>query len=104
MSNNIVKFEDKEYVWEEISGKGKCLVPFKEVNPFLGIIVGSKLIFDNGYEFRIVLIGDMYTMIYIPGYKTDCNYNVSSSNLGELENKLFDCAKKLSQVLLWKKA
>src|SRR5689334_20819557 len=29
MNNTIVKVENKEYVWQEIAGKGKCLVPCK---------------------------------------------------------------------------
>ena len=43
--NNMetIKFENNEYVWEEIEGKGRCLIPFKEVNPFKDLKRGSRL-------------------------------------------------------------
>ena len=31
-----IKFDNKEYVWEEIGNKGKCLVPYV-VDPLLNL-------------------------------------------------------------------
>ena len=28
-----IKFENKEYVWQEVEGKGKCLVPYVKPEP-----------------------------------------------------------------------
>lgn len=34
MNNNIITFDNKEYVWEDIKGVGRSLVPVKKTNRF----------------------------------------------------------------------
>jgi hypothetical protein len=42
MAQEVINFQSGKYVWEEIPGKGKSLVPYKEpVNPLAKLRVGS---------------------------------------------------------------
>ena len=61
--NGVIKFQDNEYVWEEIEGKGSCLVPAPK--PKVKVTAGDVRncrAFTNGSGKRIQIIS-----VYAPG-------------------------------------
>ena len=57
----IVKFEDKEYNWEEVEGKGRCLVPAPGRRLYA---VGDRFYaWENRARRQVVDVSGTYTVV-----------------------------------------
>lgn len=64
MSNNVVTFDNKEYEWKEVAGKGRCLVPY--VKPVLPIKVGDFFKSTGvGEIFILTKVGKGYAFVQV---------------------------------------
>jgi hypothetical protein len=50
----IVEFKDQKYTWQDIEGKGKCLVPYIPPKPKFICNRGDKLDCGNGHDYRLL--------------------------------------------------
>src|SRR5690242_18167037 len=50
MTQEIINFQDKKYVVEDIPGKGRCYVPYKEPKFLSNLRVGDKIETSGGYN------------------------------------------------------
>jgi hypothetical protein len=88
MAQEIVNFENGKYVWEEISGKGKSLVPYKEppkpkFTP--NMIRAGRIIELNSYSTGILISFSIHGTFIFAGLPNGGNANCAWSLNGNQE-------------------
>lgn len=115
-NNNVIKFDNREYVWEEVEGKGKCLVPYVKKDLFDGIKlhVGQRWLHSTKeskvtWKNVVACIDELYCMVeyecnqpngvsigkVVAGLKSD-----SLEGLAKLFNNSYDTSYHTFEIIL----
>lgn len=83
--NNMetIKFENNEYVWEEIEGKGRCLIPY--VKPKPTIKVGDCFYNSEIINMVVRTFDSKFEVIMIKGCNADSKIGTSFGKYSSLE-------------------